>query len=206
MARQIFESIRTATASGHPRPDSRQCLSNVRSTGCAAAGEPSGSRAAAWLLPIVLLLSLASCATGRSYVLTPSTLDAAATLDIASLERQTHAKINEYRQRKGRRPLAWNAAIADQAREHSQMMARGKRRFGHSGFNDRVAVIGRRHPWRRAAENVAINSTAASVVERWLKNRGHRSNIEGDFDLTGVGAAAAPDGSVYFTQIFIKSK
>jgi uncharacterized protein YkwD len=124
----------------------------------------------------------------------------------ASLERQTHAKINEYRLSKGRRALAWSDTIAGVARQHSQMMARGKARFGHSGFDKRVTTIRKTHAWRSAAENVAINSTAADVVARWVKNRSHRSSIEGDFDLTGIGAARAENGSVYFTQIFIKSK
>jgi uncharacterized protein YkwD len=157
-------------------------------------------RAAALIPVIVLLLPLVSCATDRTYRVAPPTLDT------ATLERQTYAQINEYRLSKGRRALAWSDVIAGVARRHSQMMARGKTRFGHSGFKDRTAAIGQSIPWRSAGENVAINRTAADVVKRWLKKRGHRANIEGDFDLTGIGAATANDGSVYFTQIFIKPK
>jgi uncharacterized protein YkwD len=175
-------------------------MSDFRSTGRAFAVEPYGLRAARLLLPIVLVLSLVSCATDRSHRPAPPTPDT------ATLEQQTYAKINQYRLSKGRRALVWSDVIAGQARQHSQMMARGKARFGHSGFNDRTAAIGQSVPWSRAGENVAINRTAADVVDRWVKSRSHRANIEGDFDLTGIGAATARDGSVYFTQIFIKAK
>lgn len=162
--------------------------------------QPRGWRAATLLLPVALLLSLVSCAADRTYIVIP------ATADTAALERQTYAAVNEYRVSKGRRALAWSDEIASQAREHSRRMARGATGFGHSGFKQRAAAIRRSHAWRRAGENVAINRTAAGALERWLKSRGHRRNIEGDFDLTGVGTATARNGSVYFTQIFIKSR
>jgi uncharacterized protein YkwD len=162
-------------------------MSNLRSTGRGA-------------LPVVLLLSLVSCATDQSHRVVPPTVDG------TRLEQQTYSTINAYRLSKRRPALEWSDVVARQARQHSQMMALGKAPFGHSGFDKRIATIRQSQPWRRAGENVAINRTAADVVQRWLKKRSHRSNIEGDFDLTGVGAAVARDGSVFFTQIFIKSK
>lgn len=175
-------------------------MPNLRTAVPASTSRRHAALAVTVVFPAVLVLSVVSCSTGRTYRAAPPTPET------ASLERQTHAKINEYRLSKGRRALEWRDAIADQARGHSQMMARKQVRFGHAGFNKRVARVGRSHSWKSAAENVAINRTAADVVARWVKNRSHRANIEGDFDLTGVGVAAARDGSVYFTQIFVKSK
>ena len=48
--------------------------------------------------------------------------------------------------------------------------------------------------------------SARLVVEGWIASAGHRQNIEGDFTLTGIGAAAGRDGTRYFTQIFVKTE
>ncbi len=56
-----------------------------------------------------------------------------------------------------------------------------------------------------AAENVAYgNMTAAKVVDGWLHSPGHKKNIEGNYNLTGIGTVQREDGVIYFTQIFIK--
>ena len=85
-------------------------------------------------------------------------------------------------------------------------MASGATSLGHGGFDDRVATIGRTIPWTRAGENVAVNRTVAAVVDRWLKDRGHRSTIEGNFDLTGIGVVNDRNGLLCVTQIFIKAR
>jgi len=41
-------------------------------------------------------------------------------------------------------------------------------------------------------------------VQGWLKSPGHRKNIKGDFDVTGIGVSKNAQGDYYFTQIFIK--
>ena len=129
---------------------------------------------------------------------------------LASLEQETHAKVNAYRASRGLAALAWNESIAEQARRHSRNMAKGTAGFGHDGFDtrahDRVKMV----PWSSVGENVFmllnLPDPAAVAVAGWVDSEGHRENIEGDFDQTGVGVARASDGSLYFTQIFIKSK
>ena len=39
-----------------------------------------------------------------------------------------------------------------------------------------------------------------------VEQPGHLANIVGDFNLSAMGIAKASDGSLYFTQIFIKKK
>jgi uncharacterized protein YkwD len=60
---------------------------------------------------------------------------------------------------------------------------------------------------RRSAENVAFNQghrdPAADAVRGWLASRGHRENIEGPYELTGVGVVSNAKGEFYFTQIFV---
>lgn len=124
----------------------------------------------------------------------------------ASLERQVYTAVNAYRLKRGLGALAWSDAVADQARAHSVRMASGATSLGHRDFRKRVAAIGRTMQWNRAAENVARARSAARAMELWLRNRGHRRNIEGRFDVTGIGAATSPDGLIYFTQIFVESR
>ena len=123
----------------------------------------------------------------------------------ASLEQQTYARINEYRVSRGLAALAWNETVAAQARRHCQDMASGGVPFGHDGLDDRLAVIGQTIPWGSAAENVALNRTAAGAVVSWLDSPSHLRNIAGTYQLTGVGAVAAGN-SVYFAQIFIQPR
>ena len=98
--------------------------------------------------------------------------------------------------------------IADQARQHSRNMAAGATAVGHDGFSARLGVIAQTIPHARAAENVSQagwGSSGTAVVNDWLNSAVHKANIEGDFDFTGVGVATGAN-SVYFTQIFIKSR
>lgn len=85
-------------------------------------------------------------------------------------------------------------------------MLTGRSPFGHDGFHQRIDQIqGHLGFVHVAAENVASGPMSArEVVDGWLHSPGHRHNIEGDFQLTGIGLASAPNGMIYFTQIFIK--
>lgn len=126
------------------------------------------------------------------------------------LEQSVHAQINQYRKSKGLPPLTLDPRISRQALGHSQAMASGRVPFSHNGFQQRVQAIASLIPYSGAAENVAYNmgyrDPATQAVQGWLKSPGHRKNIEGRYDLTGVGIAQNAKGEMYFTQIFIKSK
>jgi uncharacterized protein YkwD len=53
------------------------------------------------------------------------------------------------------------------------------------------------------AFNQGHRDPAAVAVQGWLESPGHRENIEGPYELTGVGVASNAKGEVYFTQIFV---
>ena len=63
--------------------------------------------------------------------------------------------------------------------------------------------------WRIVGENLAysngyLNPVAASV-SGWMESPGHRRNIlDPDYNVTAIGAWISPDGTVYFTEIFLK--
>ena len=135
---------------------------------------------------------------------------AQAPASLQTLEQAVLTQINQHRASLKLPPLTLNATISEQARAHSQAMANGQVPFSHNGFQQRVATIARTIPYSRAAENVAYNQgysdPVSQAVQGWLQSTGHRQNIEGSFDLTGIGIAKNAKGEYYFTQIFIRRR
>ncbi|MGB5963329.1 MAG: CAP domain-containing protein [Coleofasciculaceae cyanobacterium] len=130
--------------------------------------------------------------------------------DLTSLEKSVYQKVNQYRKSKKLPPLKLNSAISQQARKHSQAMAKGNVPFSHDGFDDRIKAIAESLQYRSAAENVAFNqgyqNPDQQAVEGWIKSTGHRKNMEGNFDTTGIGVSKNAEGEYYLTQIFIKRR
>ena len=120
------------------------------------------------------------------------------------IEQEVYRLINLHRTGISLAPLDWNEVIAEQCRNHSIEMANAHT-INHDGFNERINKIGETIPWSWAGENVAYNYSAQAVVTAWLNSSGHKSNIESNSNLTGVGVAFDKDSVMYFTQIFIKS-
>ena len=131
-------------------------------------------------------------------------------IDLRELEIAVGVRINEYRVSAKKPPFESNEKVAKVARGHSRDMARGKVGFGHDGLKKRVAAIGATIEVTGLAENVSKHDRSSGFVdaalEKWLGSPAHKKNIDGDYDLTGVGAAQNADGVVYFTQIFVKTR
>ena len=127
--------------------------------------------------------------------------------DLATLEKSVHQQINKYRQSLNLSPLELDPEVSQQARMHSENMAQGKVPFSHQGFSARTEQLKSVLPYSRVAENVAYNQgvgdPAMQAVEGWINSSGHRQNIEGNFDRTGIGVAVNDRGEYYFTQIFL---
>lgn len=127
---------------------------------------------------------------------------------MAAMENEAHRLVNDYRKSKGLKALAYSGDVAAASRKHSAAMASGAAAFGHDGFDKRIKSLEKSISYRAAAENVATNmgydDPAGTAVEGWIKSTGHRKNMEGDFDITGIGIAKNAKGEVYFTQIFFK--
>jgi uncharacterized protein YkwD len=130
-------------------------------------------------------------------IVAPSSLNATMADDILKY-------VNEYRRRKRMPALAMSAVMSAEAQKHSENMAAHRTAFGHSGFKNRMKrILPQINGDGSMAENVAYGSTTAKqVVERWLKSPVHRENIEGPYNLTGIGIATDRNGDLYFTQIF----
>ncbi len=162
--------------------------------------------------PVIVALSivvpLAACCASQATAQVSAAVSSSVSL--ASLEQQTFDRVNAYRASRGLPSLKWNESIAEQARRHSEDMASGAVGFGHEGFDARMHQLVKRVMWTSVAENVFMllnmSDPAAVAVGGWIDSPGHRQNIEGDYNLTGLGIARAENGSLYFTQIFVKSK
>ncbi len=126
------------------------------------------------------------------------------------LEQHVHRMVNEHRASQGLKPLAFNPEISAIARRHSRDMASGRIGFGHGGIESRREKIARFITQPGVGENVAMvpagsPHVGAVAVSNWLESPGHRRNIEGSYDLTGVGIAQGPAGRHYFTQLFVRT-
>ncbi len=156
----------------------------------------------AWILAIFL-----ACVIPRS---APAATPGPPPAD-RSLETRTFKLVNDHRRSLGLPPFAYDARIAAVARRHSGDMAAGKVSPGHEGFDERRREISKKIPLKGIAENVGINNyppsrTVRAAVSGWLESRGHKTNIEGRYDVTGVGIVRDARGTYYYTQIFVRRK
>jgi uncharacterized protein YkwD len=136
-------------------------------------------------------------------------IEAQAASDNSSLEKETFALINQYRQSSDLPAFTWSDEIAKTARRHSRDMARGDVDFGHEGFSDRLDHLRRELPGLTGCgENVLMTSdpraVARSAVRLWLNSPPHRKNIRGDYNYSGIGVWVSERGIIYFTQIFVR--
>lgn len=126
--------------------------------------------------------------------------------DASELELKVHSLVNEYRSSKNLPALTMNQLILDIAREHSKDMADGTVPFSHEGFADRAERISEQLDTSGVAENVAYNygysNPGEIAVEGWIESAGHRANMEGSYNVTGIGIVENNDGYYYFTQLF----
>ncbi|MFZ0389215.1 MAG: CAP domain-containing protein [Calditrichia bacterium] len=125
---------------------------------------------------------------------------------LEELEQEIYNQVNAHRRSTGLPELKWNDHIAREARRHSREMAARKRPLGHDHFEQRRSRIADFLPLNSAGENVAFcqgpDDIARCVLEGWLASPGHRRILEGDFVLTGIGAARNGNRVFYVTQIF----
>lgn len=125
---------------------------------------------------------------------------------ISDLELEILQLINEHRATLSLAPLSFHPAIQASSFQHSTNIAKGLVPFGHEGFSDRANTLVQNLKGSGASENVAMGQkTAQEVVHGWLNSSGHRNNIEGDFNLTGISVVKNQQGENIFTQLFIKA-
>ena len=115
-------------------------------------------------------------------------------------------RVNAYRIANGLKKLNLSNALSSAAQQHSLDMAKNRAKFGHDGFANRIKYLHNVLPkTTNGAENVAFNYKSAKiVVDGWFNSSGHKRNMLGHYDLTGIGLARNSRGQIYFTQMFLK--
>ena len=125
----------------------------------------------------------------------------------AAMQKEILYHINKYRITHGMSMLKTNHLITKEATIHSQDMAQHKLPFGHLKYEQRMGRLFKAIAHSNGgAENVAFNyKNAEIVVQEWLKSPGHRQNIRGNYNLTGIGIARDEQGRIYYTQMFVRA-
>ena len=168
----------------------------------------SGIKVITRFLPIILL-AFATMPGAMAQQAHGSTSETSGPDFRGEVEKETFILVNQYRKTSRLPLLAWDEEIAKVARAHSKDMATGEVDFGHEGFSDRVTHLKSvMTGFRGAGENVLMTSNlddvARSAVALWLRSPHHLENIRGDFNYSGLGVWQDKDGTIYFTQIFMK--
>ncbi len=113
---------------------------------------------------------------------------------------------NQFRKSHGLPALVMRDDLNAIARKHSEDMARGRRSFGHGGYNQREAQVQKLiKPFYAMGENVAYGAgSGKEVVSLWKTSTGHRRNMLGNYKYIGIGTARDRRGLIYYTQIFVR--
>ncbi len=127
---------------------------------------------------------------------------------LQSYETEVIRLINIERTKRGLSALTTNWQLSRVARYKSQDMI-NKNYFSHtsptygSPFN-MMENFGLK--FSAAGENIAYGQrTPQEVVTAWMNSPGHRANIlSAAYTQTGVGAAKKANGTLYWTQMFMK--
>jgi uncharacterized YkwD family protein/spore coat assembly protein SafA len=128
--------------------------------------------------------------------------------DVKALEQQVIDLVNRQRASAGLTQLKANWELSRVARYKSQDMI-NKKYFAHesptygSPFR-MMETFGIK--FSAAGENIAYGQkTPAEVMKSWMNSPGHKANImSAVYNEIGVGAAKAANGTLYWTQQFIK--
>jgi uncharacterized protein YkwD len=161
--------------------------------------------------PVAQLFSIWEEPIGGEHPSAAPRLSKSAPALYGDLERRVFELINQERRALGLEELLWDETLAQLARLHSIDMA-DRETLSHLGADGADTVTRARaygvRGWRALGENIAFNQgfddPADMAVERWMVSPKHRANITNPFFThTGIGVARAPDGRIFFTQIFV---
>ncbi|MEM9407054.1 MAG: CAP domain-containing protein [Acidobacteriota bacterium] len=163
---------------------------------------------------MVLALALVGCtasppdpAEAAAPGLTPPA-DSEAADRSTDLDSELWTLVESHRESRDRPPLERVGSLDALAAGHSAAMLRSQQ-LSHDGSAERFERIRQSLSSLAAAENVAMACghgprTAQTLFEGWRESDGHRRNLEGDFDVSGISVAS--DGECAFaTQLFGKT-
>ncbi|MDD2435368.1 MAG: SafA/ExsA family spore coat assembly protein [Bacilli bacterium] len=129
--------------------------------------------------------------------------------NLRSFETEVIRLVNQERQKNGVPPLTENTELSRIARLKSNDFVNNNY-FSHNSPTygspfEMLRTFGVN--FSAAAENIASGQrTAEEVMNTWMNSSGHRANILNQaYNQIGVGVARDSDGTLYWTQLFIRS-
>jgi len=134
----------------------------------------------------------------------------AADPELVRLEAALHQSVNRFRSEQHLIVLTRDPALDTVARAHSEDMA-SRQFFSHQspeGHNwvDRLQRFGI-DGFSMAGENVGMTNRPnpnQEILQGWLASPAHRENLTArPFNATGIGIARAPDGTFFYTQLYL---
>lgn len=118
-------------------------------------------------------------------------------------EAQILTLVNEYRLSEGLKALTMDSVIWRYATEHNNYQI-NLEDINHDNFSERIENLIAEIGGGAAAENVAMGyESPEAVVQGWISSEGHRLNMLGDYNLTGISAKKSSAGDWYYCQIFL---
>lgn len=124
--------------------------------------------------------------------------------DYNETEMEIFSLVNNYRLNNGFSQLKYNYQAKEYTQNHNTYMI-SKNEISHDNFAQRSSELSVDINATRVSENVGRNFTSAQgIFEAWLASESHLKNIEGDYDETAISVSTSADGTLYFTQVFIK--
>jgi hypothetical protein len=118
----------------------------------------------------------------------------------ASSESSFVAKINALRASKGLGALQVSSELTGIARSWSQHMAAAGSISHNPNMAGSVSA-----DWKSLGENVGVGWSVESLFEAFVASPAHYANlVDPDWDYIGVGDAAAADGRLFTTHIFME--
>lgn len=122
----------------------------------------------------------------------------------STIEVEILDELNLYRSALGLSELKAMANLSVESEGHNEYMI-DEGVVSHDNFSLRASFLMQEVGAKKVAENVGYGyRTSEAVVNAWLKSKGHRENVEGDFTHFGISVREDADGKNYYTNIFIK--
>lgn len=119
---------------------------------------------------------------------------------------------NIYRKSQKRRTLEVKLALNKIAQKHSDDMAAGRVDFSHDGFQGRFNAVKKYANFPvSVAENLYATYDPSEVgkesVKAWIGSPGHKKNLRGNFNYSGIGVSKSSSGEFFVVQLYVgKSK
>ena len=112
--------------------------------------------------------------------------------------------LNIYRKANGLSELQPLAEGSIESEDHNYYMIDAGA-VSHDNFSDRASYLMNAVGASKVGENVGYGyRTSEAVINAWLKSRGHKDNIEGNYTHFGISVRQDAEGKNYFTNIFVK--